>query len=139
MISGLALIVAIVPAWTAVVTVRDSNKSRDLSTIETIRASVRETAIDLFEKLQNPESTNVQHDFYATQFLDVIEHACYIYNNKMIGEASSKFMKDYLNEEVNYINNSWMKQSIIAKKLNDPVYSDLRKFAEANGINLYST
>lgn len=128
---------AIKTAGAATDTIREGNKARDLATVEGIRASVRETSIDLFKAL-NDKSADAAHDFYACHYLDAVEFAAHVHQDKMMGAESHKFIEDWLKTELNSLaDQAWLVHHLKAKKLNDGDYSQARAFARQFGIKLF--
>ncbi|WP_311273559.1 MULTISPECIES: hypothetical protein [unclassified Rhizobium] len=125
-------------AYTAIKTIAESNKARDMATLEAIRASVRETSIDLFQTIRDDNTNAIEHDFYASQFLDTLEYASHIYLERMLTKAPQKFIGEWLETEINdLVNIDWILASVVPKKLNDGNYSNIRAVAKRLKIDLF--
>lgn len=137
-----ATLVAIVGLFVSLHTTRrtiaESNKARDLQTLESIRSSVQQTSIGLVTVLRKSDVTDDECDFFATHFLDTLEFAAHIHSQKMVGDKAREFVSGWLKAELEGIaSNQWLREHLRPLKLNDGRYGELRAFARAKKIVLF--
>lgn len=133
-----AVIGLFVSLYTTRRTIAESNKARDLQTLESIRSSVQQTSIELVTVLRKPDVKDEECNFFATHFLDTLEFAAHIYSQKMVGHKPREFVSGWLKAELEGISsNQWLREHLRPLKLNDGRYGELRAFARANKIVLF--
>lgn len=133
-----AIIGLFVSLYTTRRTIAESNKARDLQTLESIRSSVQQASIELVTVLRKPDVKDEECDFFATHFLDTLEFAAHIHSQKMVGDKACEFVSGWLKAELESIaSNQWLREHLRQLKLNDGRYGELRAFARGSKIVLF--